>query len=478
MFQGVILDIDDTIYDYTSTNELALNVCFKFLESQSIENIKELYAQENITVKKSTGSHNKLITFKRIIDKLKLSSDLLLPLEEMYWNVFSKIKLKEGVDEFLNLLKDNNIPVVFLTNFFLYHQLVKLKTLGIRGVDIISSEEVGVEKPDKRMFECALEKLQLNADQVCMIGDDYISDVMGAQNAGIHSFWLVGKLNFTWLKDHFENMLKAKNEMVELSRMFSDWEYTQAGGGNISVKHDEFMYIKGSGSSFKNVTTSVMFKGKCINGVRESIETCVHFLLKKYVVHLHPICVNRLTVLENGRDILSKLFPNALILDYATPGIKLAASLSRVYRDEKIIFLLNHGLIVTGNNKEEVIKLVKEVEEKTKRYAPKQLYTLEETCVPQKDSEIKYMAYCGLKEEIHLKPMIPDHVVYLSKVVYLPRRGYFAVHNTKEGCENIRDVFRSYVCLLSEKSTFLSENEIAFLTNWEAEKYRFKWLSE
>jgi len=50
---------------------------------------------------------------------------------------------------------------------------------------IVGSVSVGYEKPDPRIFEIALARLAVRADQAMHIGDMYPSDVVGARRAGI-----------------------------------------------------------------------------------------------------------------------------------------------------------------------------------------------------------------------------------------------------------------------------------------------------
>ena len=51
----------------------------------------------------------------------------------------------------------------------------------------MTSEEAGKEKPDKKMFTLAMEKLNLFPEQIIMIGDSFQKDVKGAEAVGIHS---------------------------------------------------------------------------------------------------------------------------------------------------------------------------------------------------------------------------------------------------------------------------------------------------
>lgn len=65
----------------------------------------------------------------------------------------------------------------------------ELKTIqhGLRDYleFVVDSHNVGVEKPDKRIFEIACEQLELEADDCVYVGDIYAIDVLGARSAGL-----------------------------------------------------------------------------------------------------------------------------------------------------------------------------------------------------------------------------------------------------------------------------------------------------
>ena len=53
---------------------------------------------------------------------------------------------------------------------------------------LVTSEEVGHEKPNKKIFEKALKKINLQNDQVVMIGDSMAKDIEGAKSLKIDSY--------------------------------------------------------------------------------------------------------------------------------------------------------------------------------------------------------------------------------------------------------------------------------------------------
>ncbi|APH04795.1 HAD family hydrolase [Bacillus weihaiensis] len=55
---------------------------------------------------------------------------------------------------------------------------------------IIISGAFGRGKPDPTIFEHALEKMNLSKDEVIMVGDNLMTDILGASRVGIKSVWI------------------------------------------------------------------------------------------------------------------------------------------------------------------------------------------------------------------------------------------------------------------------------------------------
>ena len=54
---------------------------------------------------------------------------------------------------------------------------------------IVISEEVGVTKPDPRIFRMALGRIGRTAGEAVMVGDAWATDIAGARSAGIRAVW-------------------------------------------------------------------------------------------------------------------------------------------------------------------------------------------------------------------------------------------------------------------------------------------------
>ena len=85
------------------------------------------------------------------------------------------------------------VKMGIITNGFTSLQQIRLERTGLRdrfGLLVIS-EEVGVTKPDPRIFDYALEQAgSPDRSRVLMVGDTAESDILGGINAGLSTCWL------------------------------------------------------------------------------------------------------------------------------------------------------------------------------------------------------------------------------------------------------------------------------------------------
>ncbi len=187
--------------------------------------------------------------------------------------------------------------------------------------------------------------------------------------------------------------------IVKLSRFYgSDPSIVLAGGGNTSCKMDDILYVKGSGTALATMTRDGFVKmdrrklsdlaGATLDadpvireqqykqaimgaqceperGQRPSVEVLLHHLVQgKYVVHSHATIVNTLTCHTQGRALAEEIFGDDIVwVPYVDPGFVLAMTLKRALEEHqlrsggarvKAILMANHGLIVAGDDPEQV----------------------------------------------------------------------------------------------------------------------------
>lgn len=103
-----------------------------------------------------------------------------------------------------------------LTNGFEEVQHLKLDSSKIRHYfkEIVTSERAGYKKPDKRIFEYALDLAKADENEVLMIGDTLDVDIAGARDAGIDQVYF----NPSGLK-HSEKVTYEINCLSELMNL-------------------------------------------------------------------------------------------------------------------------------------------------------------------------------------------------------------------------------------------------------------------
>lgn len=91
----------------------------------------------------------------------------------------------------LQTLKERRMPVGLISNVGKEMEST-YKILGIHTfLDfVVTSFEVGCDKPDPRIFSVAIEKAGVKPEEILYVGDHYDQDVIGSRNANMHPILL------------------------------------------------------------------------------------------------------------------------------------------------------------------------------------------------------------------------------------------------------------------------------------------------
>ncbi len=111
-------------------------------------------------------------------------------LERLYRDVCDTVKESKRVLEKLSL----HYPLVLVSNFYGNIGVV-LKEFALDGLfkNVIESAVVGVRKPDSRIFTMGVDALDMNAEDVVVVGDSYSKDIVPAVKAGCKAVWIKGE---------------------------------------------------------------------------------------------------------------------------------------------------------------------------------------------------------------------------------------------------------------------------------------------
>jgi 2-haloacid dehalogenase/putative hydrolase of the HAD superfamily len=99
----------------------------------------------------------------------------------------------------LFFLEKIQFPVIIVSNIDRNEIIEAIDYIKIGVKKIITSEDASYYKPNENMFKIAMERNNLNANEIIHIGDSISSDILGANNVNIKSIWLnrSGKQNKT-----------------------------------------------------------------------------------------------------------------------------------------------------------------------------------------------------------------------------------------------------------------------------------------
>ena len=130
-------------------------------------------------------------------------------------NLYKTLNTFPEVKDVLNKLKEKNYKLAILSNGTpsLLNELVKSNNIKNIFDDIFSIEDVGIYKPDSRVYDIPAKKYQIQKNEVAFLSAN-TWDVSGGGNYGYNAIWVNRNNNI------FDNLdYKAKNEVKNLNHL-------------------------------------------------------------------------------------------------------------------------------------------------------------------------------------------------------------------------------------------------------------------
>ena len=202
MIEAVLFDLDDTLFDHRHCASTALATLyeahpefktypfgeFERLHASFLEQLHQRVIAGELPLEEARRER-----FRRLFEAAGVRGDeeTVARAAAAYRDGYRRIRRPiAGAADLLARVKER-ARVAVVSNNLLEEQEDKLRHCGLdRDVDVlVVSEEAGVSKPDRRIFEIALERLGCTAADVVMVGDSWAADVIGALDAGIRAIW-------------------------------------------------------------------------------------------------------------------------------------------------------------------------------------------------------------------------------------------------------------------------------------------------
>ncbi|KJG57904.1 dUMP phosphatase [Photobacterium kishitanii] len=193
-YQWILFDADETLFHFDAFRGLQLmfsrhNIVFSNSDFEQYEAInKPLWVDYQNGIISATELQN--IRFETWAAALSLSTEQL---NTAFLKAMADICTPlAGAKSMLEALSQH-AKLGIITNGFTALQEIRLERTGFADFFdvLIISEQVGVAKPDVKIYDYACQQMNITQrQQVLMVGDNPHSDILGGINAGMDTCWL------------------------------------------------------------------------------------------------------------------------------------------------------------------------------------------------------------------------------------------------------------------------------------------------
>ena len=219
--KDIFFDLDHTLWDFDKNSMLAFKRVFKkfkiIIEFDAFLKIYEPINVEYWKKYREDKVSKENLRRGRLIDSFNFF-DLIYTTEKIDEIADAYIKelpfdnhLFEGALEILDyLILKYRLHII--TNGFEEVQHKKLKNSGIDHYfsTVTTSEEVGLKKPNPKVFLTALNKANSLPTQSVMIGDSLEADILGANNIGMQTIF------YNYRNESISKKIKSINSLLEI----------------------------------------------------------------------------------------------------------------------------------------------------------------------------------------------------------------------------------------------------------------------
>ncbi len=227
MIRAVFFDMDDTLYDTSGFAAIARRAAVKSMVHNGLKCTEdEGYAQLMEIIKEKGSNYSK--HFNILVEQINGVEDPLIIVNGIitYHNTkFAMLKLEPESFSILLYLKSQGYKVGLITNGKELKQWEKLVRLGVYPFfdDVVTSESVGVEKPNPEIFNIAMERLGVTAGTSLMIGNNFNADILGACEAGMQAMLINSRITTEQQEvlDElgYNHMVEELNSLIDLMKI-------------------------------------------------------------------------------------------------------------------------------------------------------------------------------------------------------------------------------------------------------------------
>lgn len=224
----LLIDLDDTLWDFRRNSKIAMQEIYNDYELNqyydSFESFYDIYMVKNhqLWEQYAKGEITKdYLSLERFLYPLRVVGNEDVELakklgKDFLYRTTMQTNLVDGAIETLEYLKAQGYILSIISNGFVEVQYTKLRRSGLIPyfANVFLSEEIGYQKPDIRFFQTVLDRLNASPSECLVIGDNFQTDIHGAQNANIRAVFYKNNadlpLNCEFMGQIIENLVEIK----------------------------------------------------------------------------------------------------------------------------------------------------------------------------------------------------------------------------------------------------------------------------
>jgi len=215
----MLFDLDDTLLDRDrAVEEIFYVILEKYYKDVKYFPKNDMLQKFKEYDKRDYGYGDKTNVLEALFDEYPTNDRLPRKDIQDFWNSYfpNCFSINQDLINILNTIKQQ-AKAAIITNGTIQRQTAKIINTNLNSYFdiVIISEEAGFSKPDKRIFDLALNKLNVRPEEALFVGDDLEKDIGGCQNAGIKGIWF----NPNRIKNQTE--IKPYDEINSFDRLLS-----------------------------------------------------------------------------------------------------------------------------------------------------------------------------------------------------------------------------------------------------------------
>jgi putative hydrolase of the HAD superfamily len=188
--KAILFDLDGTLWDRDgAVSQLVQAQHRQFAE---LSHIPQADYVDRVVELDAHGFGDKREVYRQVASEFDLPPELATILHDDFWASYHLFyqPFPEVIPTLLRLAAEG-LKLGIITNGKTAIQQAKIDGLGLGPLmdTILISEHEGVRKPDRAIFERALQRLGVTAEESWFVGDHPDADVRGAKEAGLTAVW-------------------------------------------------------------------------------------------------------------------------------------------------------------------------------------------------------------------------------------------------------------------------------------------------